>query len=256
MNGHDAHLCGGRRAGGPRIASIPYRVLTVRFPGAIRGQRVGRVQSAPMSNRSAQQEEAESRAEARRRARLAARGLDAAEPTPADPEEPRVRGRASFLGRIFPPAAPLPGRPDPFANFHYAGPARVAVGNLYLLARNPLAWVLPGLIWAAARTVQGSSFEALIASLVSFAVLIAAGWFGWQRPSLFGAAGGTLGYVAFLVVIAFAAPALFAIVPPAALVVNGVVYIGLGLISGWYGGYLRRRQAQVGIQAQRSRRRR
>ena len=208
-----------------------------------------------MSNRSAQQE-AESRAEARRRARLAARGLETEEQVTADAEEPALRGRASFLGRIFPPAAPLPGRPDPFADFHYPGPARVVVGNLYLLARNPLAWVLPGLIWAAARTVQGSTIVATIASLVSFGVLIAAGWFGWQRPSLYGAAAGTLGYVAFLVVIAFAAPALFAIVPPAALLVNGVVYIGLGLISGWYGGYLRRRQAQVGIQAQRTRRRR
>jgi hypothetical protein len=208
-----------------------------------------------MSNRSAQQEAA-SRAEARRRARLAARGLDPEEPAEEDPEEPPVRRGGSLLGRIFPPAAPLPGRPDPFANFHYTGPLRPVVGNLYLLARNPLAWVLPGLVWAAARLLQGSSFEALIASLVSFGVLIAAGWFGWQRPSLFGAAAGALGYLAFLLVIAFAAPALYSFVTPEAVAVNGILYTGLGLISGWYGGYLRRRQAQVSIEAQRGRRRR
>ena len=208
-----------------------------------------------MSNRSAQQEAA-SRAEARRRARLAARGLDPEEPSEEDPEEPPVRRGGSLLGRIFPPAAPLPGRPDPLASFRYAGPLRPVVGNLYLLARNPLAWVLPGLIWAAARLLQGSSFEALIASLVSFGVLIAAGWFGWQRPSLFGAAAGALGYLAFLLVIAFAAPALYAFVTPEAVAINGILYTGLGLISGWYGGYLRRRQAQVSSEAQRSRRRR
>ena len=208
-----------------------------------------------MSNRSAQQEAA-SRAEARRRARLAARDLDPEEPSEEDPEEPPVRRGGSLLGRIFPPAAPLPGRPDPFANFRYAGPLRPVVGNLYLLARNPLAWVLPGLVWAAARLFQGSSFEALIASLVSFGVLIAAGWFGWQRPSLFGAAAGALGYLAFLLVIAFAAPALYAFVTPEAVAINGILYTGLGLISGWYGGYLRRRQAQVSSDAQRSRRRR
>ena len=208
-----------------------------------------------MSNRSAQQEAA-SRAEARRRARLAARGLDPEEPSEEDPEEPPVRRGGSLLGRIFPPAAPLPGRPDPLASFRYAGPLRPVVGNLYLLARNPLAWVLPGLIWAAARLLQGSSFEALIASLVSFGVLIAAGWFGWQRPSLFGAAAGALGYLAFLLVIAFAAPALYAFVTPEAVAINGILYTGLGLISGWYGGYLRRRQAQVSSEAQRSHRRR
>jgi len=208
-----------------------------------------------MSNRSAQQEAA-SRAEARRRARLAARGLDPEEPSAEETDEPPVRRGGGLLGRIFPPAAPLPGRPDPFANFRYAGPLRPVVGNLYLLARNPLSWVLPGLVWAAARLLQGSSFEALIASLVSFGVLIAAGWFGWQRPSLFGAAAGALGYLAFLLVIAFAAPALYAFVTPEAVLVNGILYTGLGLISGWYGGYLRRRQAQVSSDAQRSRRRR
>ncbi len=163
---------------------------------------------------------------------------------------------ATFLGRIFPPAPPLPGRPDPLVGFHYTGPLRVVVAGAYLLARNPLSWVLPGLIWAAARLVTGSSFEAVVASLVSFGVLIAAGWFGWQQPSLFGAAAGALGYVAFLVVIAFAAPALYAFVAPEAVVLNGVLYIGLGLISGWYGGYLRRRQAQVGADARAKRRRR
>jgi hypothetical protein len=207
-----------------------------------------------MSNRSAQQEAA-SRAEARRRARLAARGLDPEEASEEDPDEPPVRRGGGLLGRIFPPAAPLPGRPDPFANFRYAGPLRPVVGNLYLLARNPLSWVLPGLVWAAARLLPGSPFE-LIASLVSFGVLIAAGWFGWQRPSLFGAAAGALGYLAFLLAIAFAAPALYAFVPPEAVLVNGILYTGLGLISGWYGGYLRRRQAQVSSEAQRSRRRR
>jgi hypothetical protein len=218
-------------------------------------ERAGRVQSAPMSQRPLSRDAA-SRAEARRRARLAARSEPGEEPPTDDQEAPPIRRGGSLLTRLFPPAAPLPGRPDPFANFHYAGPLRVVVANLYLLARNPLAWVLPGLIWAASRLVQGSSSEALVASLVSFGVLIAAGWFGWQRPSLFGAAAGALGYLVFLVVLLFLAPALYAVVPPEAVLINGLLYIGLGLISGWYGGYLRRRQAQVSLDAQRNRRRR
>jgi hypothetical protein len=229
-----------------------YRSLSGRL---LTFERAGRVQSAPMSQRPLSRDAA-SRAEARRRARLAARGEPGEEPPTEDQGEPPVRRGGSLLTRLFPPAAPLPGRADPLANFRYTGPLRVVIANLYLLARNPLAWVLPGLIWAASRIVQGSSSEALIASLVSFGVLIAAGWFGWQRPSLFGAAAGALGYVAFLVLLLFLAPALYAVVPPEAVLINGLLYVGLGLISGWYGGYLRRRQAQVSVDAQRSRRRR
>ena len=88
-----------------------------------------------------------SRAEARRRARLAARG--------ELPDERGARGgratrrrpsAAAFLTRIFPPAPPLPGRPDPLAGFDRSGPLRPVRERLFLLRSNLLAWVVPGIV--------------------------------------------------------------------------------------------------------------
>ncbi|HEX2221967.1 MAG TPA: hypothetical protein VHK06_05530 [Candidatus Limnocylindria bacterium] len=209
------------------------------------------------------------RAEARRRSRAALRGAEAEPPevsrASAAASEPRSVG---LLARVFPPAPPLPGRRDPLAEFRYAGPLRPVVEGLYLLARNPLAWVAPGVLWALTRVPDPRSILGLVASLVSFAALIGAGWFGWQRPSLFGAAAAILGMllivVAVTVLTALQQVPLNALVPPetgaAEIAVAGAVYIALygliGLLSGWYGGYLRRRQAQVGAQRQASARRR
>ncbi len=160
---------------------------------------------------------------------------------------------AGFLDRIFPPAPPLPGKPDPLAGFTYAGPMRGIVAGFYLLALAPRWWVLGGVLWAigelVARLGPGSALTATLASVVSFAALIAAGWFGWQRPWAFGLAAAFLGVI------------LFSGIVGTAILQGGVdtglsgpaVFLGLasqesfqlffGAIAGWYGGYLRRRVA-------------
>lgn len=220
--------------------------------------------SRPMSNRSRRRDAA--RAEARRRFRDAARGIDAPEAERAAPSQPAGPGRPQgFLTRLFPPAPPLRGRPDPLADFRYAGPARPVVAGLYLLARNPLAWIVPGVVWALAQSIDPRTLAGLFASLVSFAALIAAGWFGWQRPPVFGAAAATLGVltriaIGFVQAAVAREPVLPAGTGPAEVAVTlvaGLALYGLiGLLSGWYGGYLRRRQAQVGAERQASTRRR
>ena len=191
----------------------------------------------------------------------------------SDPVSEQRAGSASpaaerppgFLARLFPPAPPLPGRPDPLAGFGYAGPARPVVAGLYLLVRNPLAWVAPGIVWALAQSVDPRTLAGLIASLVSFGALISAGWFGWQRPPLFGAAAATLGVATRIVIgLVQATAAGEPAVPPGTgpfeltgTLVAGLALYGLiGLLSGWYGGYLRRRQAQVSAERQASTRRR
>ena len=83
---------------------------------------------------------ASSRAEARRRARLVAQGQLPADDEGADesPASPRSAPSGGILGRMFPPAPPLPGKPDPLAGFRYDGPFRTVVTTLWLLARAPL----------------------------------------------------------------------------------------------------------------------
>ena len=144
-----------------------------------------------MSKKTAAQQDAERRAEARRRARLQAQGrLD--EEQEEEPEaEPVRRPSMPLMQRLFPPAAPLPGKGDPFAGFTYTGRFRPIVASLWLIPRNLFAGVGMGILWAAtyimvdqyAGTTIGS-----IASFVSFGALVAAGWIGWQRPWLFGLA--------------------------------------------------------------------
>lgn len=216
-----------------------------------------------MPNRSRRREAA--RAEARRRFRDAARGIearDAEQPEPSAASRERPRG---FITRLFPPAPPLPGRPDPLADFRYTGPLRPAVAGLYLLARNPLVWIVPGIVWALAQSVDPRTLAGLFASLVSFAALISSGWFGWQRPPLFGAAAATLGVLARIAIgFVQAAVAGESALPPgtgpvdvAVTLVAGLALYGLiGVLSGWYGGYLRRRQAQVSAERQAAARRR
>ena len=215
--------------------------------------------SRPMTSRSAAERAA--RAEARRRARLAARGqLDEAEVDDELPEAAQPP-RRTFLERLFPTAPPLPGKGDPLAGFTYRGRLRPLAEIPWLLRRNLLAWLVPGVLSAAALIFGGpASGFGFIGTMLYFVCLIAAGWIGWQRPSLYGITAALLGFLLFL-------PAAFAFFaglgvdslsdygPPEAvvssLVFQGVLLAFVGFVSGWYGGYLRRRQAEVGRQTKR-----
>lgn len=212
------------------------------------------------------EERARSRAEARRRARLAARG----ELTETDDEEaeatptPEARGGGGFLTRLFPPAPPLPNRPDPLGGFDPAGPMRPIRERLFLLRSNVLAWVLPGILaffgfFASIFYSQG--FLGLIGTFLLFGALIAAGWFGWQRPTLFGTAAAIISFVlsAAFILWTFASrgagPDTFGTPGQVAveLVLQAAYQAGLGFLGGWYGGYLRRRQTQLSSEVRRRR---
>ena len=207
-----------------------------------------------------------SRAEARRRARLAARGElveEPEEPTRADADE----AGGGFLSRLFPPAPPLPNMPPPLAGFDESGPLRPVRERLFLLRRNPIAWVATGLVAAVGNYTTllfgPTDVFSFIGTMLRFGALIAAGWIGWQRPSLYGTAAAILSFLIFVVAIvvspAVGAPGLEVFTQEGAasqLLVEGVFQTGLGFLAGWYGGYLRRRQAQVTAQRSRSTRRR
>jgi len=205
-----------------------------------------------------------SRAEARRRARLAARGelpeLEAAVPEEPEPQAPR----GGFLARMFPPAPPLPNRQDPLDGFR-GGALSPVTSRLHLLRANPLAWLLPGV---AAFPGYVTSFGdrtgvlSLLGTFILFGALIAAGWFGWQRPALFGVAASFVcfvfatGFVLFAFAQQGAGPETFGATELIAQLVQGLYLLALGFLGGWYGGYLRRRQTQLsGEQASRRRRR-
>lgn len=217
-----------------------------------------------MSNRS--RREAASRAEARRRARAAAQAgpgtdVDAGERQPA--VNGRARPQGGFLERIFPPAPPLPGKADPLAGFSYDGPMRGVVSTIYLLRRNPLAWLSAGILFGVCYLVMfrpGSQLVYTIASILSFVVLIAAGWLGWQRPWAFGLASAIVGYLLFLVI---GLPTGWIEAPPSAsegaiatsIALSGLVQAAIGVLAGFYGGYLRRRMAAPSTGSNQRRRR-
>lgn len=218
------------------------------------------VQSPPMSTRTPE-ERAASRAEARRRARLAARGeLPSEESTSTDPE-PAPEG-GGFFQRLFPPAPPLPNRPDPLAKFDRTAPLRPIRERLYLLRRNPLAWMIPSLTcfigYFGSQTGPGTVLG-LIGTFLTFGSLIAAGWFGWQRPSLYGTVTALIAFAlvwgVFFATFAQrgAGPTTFGepLELTGFLLVQGIIQAGLGFLGGWYGGYLRRRQAQVSAASRR-----
>ncbi|MGI8999240.1 MAG: hypothetical protein ACR2GO_05990, partial [Candidatus Limnocylindria bacterium] len=195
-----------------------------------------------------------SRAEARRRARLAARGeLPERDTNNPEPESRPVRG--GFLTRMFPSTPPLPDRKDPLAGFTGSGPLRFVTERLFLLRRNPLAWILPGLLAVVgylASFGDRTGVISLIGTFVLFGALIAAGWFGWQRPSLFGASAALLTFVIATALVLFsfarqgAGPDTFG-APDLIFgqLVTGFYLGGLGFLGGWYGGYLRRRKTQL-----------
>jgi hypothetical protein len=136
---------------------------------------------------------ARTRAEARRRARNEARGIAEGDSEIEEPVDERSRPvGGGFLSNLFPPAPPLPGQSDPFADFHYDGPLRSVVASLYLLVRHPLPWMTGQFF------MGGSSLISFAASLVAFGGLIGAGWFAPWRPWLAGLAAGVVGWLAFL----------------------------------------------------------
>ena len=145
-----------------------------------------------------------SRAEARRRARLAAQGQPAEDGDLDDstPDAPPKSG-GGFLSRIFPPAPPLRGHERPLEGFDYIGSQRFRgiSETIWILARNPLAWIGAGAVWAVSRLLTDNSAVGIGMSVVSFGSLIAAGWFGWRRPWLYGAAAALLGWIAVLLVL-------------------------------------------------------
>lgn len=213
-------------------------------------------------------ERAASRAEARRRARLATRGElpeDSPEPDADDRRDRDRREGGGFLRRLFPPAPPLPRRPDPLAGFDREGPVRPIRERIFLLRSNLVAWLPTGLVavfgYFAFRYYQ-SGLLGLLGMFVLFGALIAAGWFGWQRPTLYGTAAGVLNFVIVTAIIltyfssqgagpdTFGSPGEVVVT----LLVEGLYQAGLGFIGGWYGGYLRRRQAQLSSEIKRSRR--
>lgn len=212
-----------------------------------------------MSTRSADDERARTRAEARRRARLAARGEWTDDDEPQETAESRSPQGGGFLRRIFPPAPPLPGRGTPLAGFDPDGALRPIRERLFLLRTNPIAWVVPGIVAFVsflASIFYGQTLLGMLGTFLLFGSLVAAGWFGWQRPTLFGTAASLLGYLlsAGLILYTFASqgagPDTFG--TPAEvglrLVSDGLIQAGLGFLGGWYGGYLRRRQAQIAAQ--------
>jgi hypothetical protein len=218
-----------------------------------------------MSNRSSRSAAA-SRAEARRRARHLAHGHELDEgdgsETDAAPAGPAT-ARPTFLTRLFPAAPPLPGKPDPLAGFTYSGPLPGIVSSLYLLARYPLVWGIAGAAWAVARILTeltGNSLIGIVASLISFASLIAAGWIGWRRPWLYGLAASVLGLLIYVVIwtplltgqpgIRYSGGALLL-----AVISRDAFQPLFGALAGWYGGYLRRRLAAAPSQVRGARRR-
>jgi hypothetical protein len=215
-----------------------------------------------MSNRSSRVAAA-SRAEARRRARLAAQGRDPGDGDELEADTAPVSSAAAgstFLSRIFPAAPPLPDKGDPLAGFSYTGPLRGVVASMFLLSRHPLTWIAPAVIWALARLLSDNSLVGVFASLISFGALIGAGWIGWQRPWLFGLVASILGMLIFAGIGTYVLSGRTDVPFTGAQLFVGLLYREgfqpvFGALAGWYGGYLRRRLASTPAQVRSTRRR-
>ena len=231
-----------------------YRALTVPLPDDSDRTRE-RVAYTPrlMSNRAVRQ----SRADARRRARMAAQGQVADSEVDSETAAPASRPATGggFLERLIPPAPPLPGKGDPLAGFSYEGPARSIVAALWLLARHPVYWLVPALIWMVAWPFSlGGGTYALVGSVAQYVALIGAGWVGWQRPWLFSIAAVLVGWGAvayYFVLYGTQSGVISSDQALIALATQTALQVVVGFVAGWYGGYLRRRLAsQPARQAQ------
>jgi len=220
-----------------------------------------------MSKKTDAQRDAERRAEARRRSRLAAQGRLPDEEEDDAEAAPSRQPSMSFLQRLFPPAAPLAGKPPPLTGFTYTGRLRPIVLAGWLIRQNLYAGIGMGVLWAASYvlTVQeGRSIFGTIASFVSFGSLVAAGWLGWQRPWFYGFVAAVIGYIVYAIYFAFlfaSDPAINKLATPSQvatyLFTNGLLQAAIGALAGFYGGYLRRRLADPATrQAAAARRRR
>lgn len=218
-----------------------------------------------MAKKTLSRHEAEARAEARRRSRMMARGevLDAEAAEEVEATAPRQSG-LTFLQRIFPAAPPLLGKPDPMIGFTYTGPLRPVAASLWLIRRNLYAGIGMGIFWAAAYMVTvlyASSPIGITASFLSFGSLVAAGWFGWQRPWLYGLVAAVVGYVLFAAFFTWLVandPTARATTGDLAqyLLSNGLLQTGVGALAGFYGGYLRRRFSDPSLRQNQARRKR
>jgi hypothetical protein len=194
------------------------------------------------------------RTRARRRARLAARGEEVvvAETAPAEAAPTHAGGLPAFLGRLFPPAPPLPGKGDPLGGFTYTGRYRGVVSGAWLLARHPLPWGAAGAGWAVLQLLllltARENLAAFAITLGQYGLLIGAGWIGWWRPWLFGTAAGVFGVIlqaviAGLVTLQSGEDFSAAMAVIGSLTALLVLYGLVGAFAGFYGGYLRRRMA-------------
>jgi hypothetical protein len=205
------------------------------------------------------------RANARRRARAVARGEEQPlEETPASAPAPAAGRPPTILARLFPPAPPLPDKGDPLAGFTYRGRFRGVVAGAWLLARHPLTWGVAAAGWAvlqlALLVTPRQNLIAFAITLGQYGLLIGAGWFGWQRPWLFGTAAGAGGVlfhalIAGIVTMQAGEGAEAALAVVGSLVALLVLYAMVGAFAGFYGGYLRRRMAAQSTTAARGKRR-
>lgn len=194
------------------------------------------------------------RAEARRRARLTAQGkepLPEAQASDGEPQ-PSASRPPNLFARLFPPAPPLPGKGDPLAGFTYRGRFRSFVAGAWLLARHPLPWGVAAAGWAilqlALLITARENMVAFAITLGQYTLLIGAGWVGWWRPWLFGAAAGVFGVVLHAVIAGLvtlqAGEGMNAALAVIGNLIALVALYGLvGAFAGFYGGYLRRRMA-------------
>jgi hypothetical protein len=199
--------------------------------------------------------DARSRAAARRRSRQMERGDELAAEDSVDTEsaaEQTARPpRPGLLSSIFPPAPPLPNKPDPLAGYTYAGPLRNQLAWFYLLAHYPRAWLLPAIPWAMAQTLSMITLVVvprLVFQMAGVLAALAAGWIGWPKPWLFGLVTALAGSIIQGIFLALVPGNLengmalqwFSYAIVAQIAQLSLVYAAL---MGWYAGYFRRRVA-------------
>ena len=200
---------------------------------------------------------AAARAEARRRARQQARSADDLDglgsPAGGETGTGKPPERPTLLQRLIPAAAPLRDKPDPLARFTYRGPSVLRPLALagYLLRVNPLAWLIPGAVWALAARFATAEATGFLSAFVQIGALMGAGYVGWQRPWFYGLSASLFAVVLLLVVLVVGETVAGGSVGPllgfvlVAFLANAPMYGLTGAVAGWFGGYWRRRMAET-----------